>query len=121
MDKVSSEKVAAVLKDAAAALRAQHARITELEEKVASHDRRDRASKVATAMREKGLETDGSVESLISRLEKAAEENKLDVIEAAVDMYGPNMGSKIAQLTDDNRKGSSGGSDLERYLMGEAG
>jgi hypothetical protein len=123
MDKISHAQIAEVLTDASAALRAQGAYIGELEEKLASKDRRDRVEKLASEMHRKGLELDTSVDDLATRLEKAAEAGKLDAVEQAVDLVGPDMGQKLASLTNDAESGSSPAtsSDLERFIVGGVG
>lgn len=122
MNKISNAQVAEVLTDAATTLRAQQAYIGELESKLASSERRDRVEKLASEMHRKGLELDVSVTDLADRLEKAAEANKLDVLETAVDLVGPDMGSKLASLTNDDGPGaSSAASDLERFIVGQTG
>lgn len=121
MNKLSNQQRAEVLTDAAAALRSQHAEIQDLRMKLAASEQRDRVEKLAEKMHSKGLELDTPVEVLVDRLEKAASDNKLDTIEQAVEMVGPDMGTKIAQLTNEENRVSLGGSDLERYLTGAVG
>lgn len=121
MNKISNAQMAEVLSDAATTLRAQQAYIGELEEKLASKETRERVEKLASAMHQKGLELDVTVSDLADCLEKAAEQQKLDVIEEAVNLTGPDMGSKLASLTHDVTGGSSGSTDLERYIVGHAG
>lgn len=120
MNKISNAQMAEVLSDAATTLRSQQAYIGELESKLASKEQRERVEKLAGAMHEKGIDLDVSVGDLADRLEKAAEQNKLDVLEAAVDLVGPDMGSKLASLNNDDGPGaSSAASDLERYVLGQ--
>lgn len=121
MNKISNAQVAEVLADAATTLRQQQSYISELESKIASAEQRDRVEKLASEMHRKGFELDVSVTDLADRLEKAAEANKLDVLEAAVDLAGPDMGSKLASLTndDDGSGASSATSMLERYLISQ--
>lgn len=122
MDKLSNAQIAEVLSDASATLRAQQAHIGDLEEKLASKERRDRVEKLASEMHRKGLELDTAVEALADRLEKAATAGKLEAVEHAVELVGPDMGTKLAQLTNDEpgmRSVSS--SDLERYIVGGVG
>ncbi len=122
MNKISNAQIAEVLTDASATLRAQQATINDLQDKLASRERRDRVEKLASEMHRKGLELDTTVDALADRLEKAAEAGKLDAVEHAVDLVGPDMGTKLAQLTNDNPEMGSGGStDLERYIVGGVG
>jgi len=120
MDKVSNAQIAGVLSDAATQLRGQQAYIHELEEKLASTEKKDRAEKIASEMHRKGIELDVSVEDLADRLQKTAAE-KLDTIEKAVDLVGPDMGSKIGSVSNHERGDSSGSNDLERFILGDAG
>lgn len=120
--KISSAQMAEVFHDAATTLRAQSAYIGELETKLASRDQRDRVTKLASEMHRKGLELDVDPGALADRLEKAAEAGRLEAIEIGVDLVGPDMGSKLASLTnDDNPGATSGASDFERFIVGTAG
>lgn len=121
MEKISDAQIVEVLQDAAGTLRNQQAYIGELEEKLASQEKRDRAEKVASEMHRKGLELDVNIDELANRLEKAGEA-KLATIEQAVDMVGPDMGSKIGHVNNNDASGASSDSnDLERYILGNAG
>jgi hypothetical protein len=126
MEKISNEQIAEVLADASSTLRALHAENTDLKDKLASKERRDRVTKLASEMHRKGLELDTDVETLVSRLEETAKEaGKLETIENAVDLVGPDMGTKIGQAshnpTHDGEGRSSNSSDLERFIVGSAG
>lgn len=120
--KISHAQMAEVMSDAATALRKQAARITELEGELSARDQRDRVEKLASEMHRKGIELDVKVDELADRLEKAAAAGKLDAIEVGVDLVGPDMGSKLASLTNnDTPGGTSGASDFERFIVGTAG
>ncbi len=121
MDKISNAQIAEVLADASATLRAKQAHINDLEEKVASMERRDRVEKLASEMHRKGLELDTPMGDLVDRLEKAATAGKLETVEHAVDLVGPDMGTKLAQLTNDEPGMSSGSNDFERFIVGGVG
>lgn len=123
MDKTSSQQIEEVLRDAATTLRSQQGVINDLNEKLASRSMRDRVEKLAHSMHEKGLELDSSIEVLADRLEKMAEAtpNKLDAIEHGVDLVGPDMGMKVAQLTSDGASQDGGPSEFERFIIGHAG
>jgi hypothetical protein len=122
MNKLSNAQIAEVLTDASAALRAQQVHINELAEKLASKERRERVEKLASEMHRKGLELDTQVETLADRLEKAAAAGKLEAVEHAVDLVGPDMSTKLAQLTNDEPRSTSfASSDLERYIVGGVG
>ncbi len=121
MNKLSNAQAAEVMADAASMLRAQASTINDLNEKLASRDQRDRVVKLAGAMHSKGLELDTTVDTLADRLEKAAAAGKLDAVEHAVDMVGPDMGMKLAQLTNDEPGVSSASSALEQFIVGGVG
>jgi|SRR5580700_9680842 hypothetical protein len=118
MDKLSNAQGAEVLTDAAALIRAQDATISELTEKLAAKERRERVEKLAAAMHTKGVNLDVPVETLIDRLEKTAAAGKLETVEQAVDFIGPDMGEKLAQLNNhDERGASSGSSAFEQFII----
>lgn len=118
MEKLSNAQAAEVLTDAATLIRAQDATISDLQEKLAARDRHDRVEKLAQAMHAKGLSLDTSVETLVDRLEKTAAAGKLEAVEHAVDLVGPDMGEKLAQLNNhDERGASSGSSALEQFII----
>ena len=122
MNKLSNAQIAEVLTDASATLRTQQAYISELEQKIASGERRDRVEKLAAEMHRKGLEVDTNVMDLADRLEKAASAGKIDTIEQAVDLVGPDMGTKLAQLTNDLPGAVAGASsDFEQFIVGGVG
>jgi hypothetical protein len=83
--------------------------------------RRDEAEKVAHAMQEKGISTDVPYEALVDQLEKAASTGQLEKIAEAVDLVGPNMGQKIASLSNDEGRAQGGPTDFERFLLGGVG
>ena len=83
--------------------------------------RRDEAIKVAKAMHDKGIEQHVPFDTLVDRMEKAAERGELQDIERAVDLVGPDMGQKIAQLTSDERIDYPGSDPLTRFLVGGIG
>lgn len=120
--KISGAQMAEVFRDAATCLRKLAARNDELEMQLTARDQRDRVTKLASEMHRKGLELDVDAGALADRLEKAAEAGKLDAIEIGVDLVGPDMGQKLASLTNDDGIGTSpGASDFERYIVGTAG
>jgi hypothetical protein len=122
MDKVSNEQRAQVIADAANTLRAQQAYIGELEDKLASVQRRDRVEKLAATMHSKGLELDVSATDLADTLEKAAVAGKLETVEQAVDLVGPDMGRKLASINEEVGAGSGAASSaLESFIVGDVG
>ena len=116
MEKISYDKVAEVLNDAATALRAVTAERDELKAKVASFERHQEAEKLAHEMEIKGLANEPH-DQLVANLEKMAETGKLGEIKNAVGLVGPDMGRKLASLTNDAQT-HVGGSDLESYIAG---
>lgn len=116
MEKISHEKMAQVLAEVGPVLRKVAAERDELKEKIASYERRDRAMKVASEMHQKGLNTDQSLDKLAASLADADKQGKLATIEAAVEMVGPDMSTKIATINE--QAPSAGVSDLERFLNG---
>lgn len=121
MNKISNAQIAEVLADAAAVLRTQSEKIAELEAEREARGVHDRVTKIASEMHRKGINLDTSIPMLIESLEKAAEQQKLEAIEQAVEMVGPDMGSKLAHINNDEQRVSLGSSDLERFIIGAAG
>lgn len=95
MNKLSSTKVAEVLAQVPIALRAQQEKIASLEEKIASFEKRDRATKIASAMQTKNLSPDTSYDEKVAAL---MERDDLDVYEKAIDLSAPQI--KLAALSD---------------------
>ena len=54
-------------------------------------------------------------------VEKAAETGQLAKIAEAVDFVAPNMGHKVASLTNDENRLQGGSSELERFVLGGVG
>jgi len=95
--------------------RANHA-----ETKLASVHQRLTCEKVAAQMHEKGINADQDFTDLVDDLEKAASEGRLPVIEEAVKMSAPQMGTKIASINNDETS-MAGGDQLTQYLVGSVG
>lgn len=114
--KISSEKKAAVLSEAATTIRTLTAERDSLQTKLASIENRQRVEKLASSMIDKGLES-GSVKDLADKLEKQAAKGlvNLEVVEKATDMVGPDMG-KLASIGE-NPLSASSGSDFERFII----
>jgi len=112
-----------VLREGASTIRKQASYIEQLEEKLASVQRRDNAEKLAYAMHRKGIDTDVPVEQLAERLEKLAEQDsdRFKNYQDAVELIGPDMGTKIAQLDNSEERSAIGGSDFERFIVGSIG
>lgn len=120
MNKLSNDQIAQVLAAAQEALPKLAQERDFYKEKCAALERRERAEKLASAMQHKGIEADTSYEALVDRFEKVSED-QLQRISDAVDLVSPDMGSKIAQLTDDDTRATPGSSGLERFILGGVG
>jgi hypothetical protein len=120
MEKISHEKVAEVLNDAATALRAVTAERDGLQLKLASIERHQEAEKLAHEMTAKGLGNNEPFEQLVTNLEKMAESGKLGELKRAVGLVGPDMGRKLASLTNDDQA-HVGGTDLVAYITSSIG
>lgn len=121
--KISSAEFAQVLGAVPETLRKQASYIDQLEREVETMRRRDEAEKLAKVMHGKGIDTDVPVDQLSERLEKLAEQdaNKFKNYQDAVDLVGPDMGTKIAQLDNTEERSGIGGNELERWLIGQIG
>ena len=119
MEKISNEQVVELLKDAASTVRSQDATIKTLSEKLASMELRERADKIASAMHDKGTRLDTPKEALIDELQKEAGAGRLDAIEAAVELIGPDMWKHARAANNPNSDiGDGAGSKFETYLLG---
>ena len=114
--KLSSAERQAVLSEVPTVLRKLAAERDFYKQAYEATESRTRVEKIASAMLEKGIKS-GDVASIADELEKQAAngEINLDVTEAAVSFHGTDMGKK-AHVSDEY-SGSSGGSDLERYMF----
>lgn len=121
MDKESSIKVARVLRDAQTALLTMAAERDKLAEENEQLKRRESCAKLASDMHSKGLETDRSVEELVTHLEKQAAAGHLGEITRAVDMVGPNMSFMKTASNNDVPGGAGEGDALTSYLLGQIG
>jgi len=120
MNKLSNEQLSELYGDAAKTIRKLASRNKALEDTLAAKELHERAEKVASAMHDKNLRLDTPRETLIEELEKEASAGRLETIEKAVDMVGPDMG-KFAQVDnrrDNNDQGNaSSGSALEQFIL----
>lgn len=121
MEKISMSDVHELLAATPPVLRKLASERDFYKEKCAKLERQDSAEKVASAMHLKGIDLDTPYEVLVSRMEKAAEQGKLEQIQAAVDMVGPDMGTKMAQLANGEDRITAGSSDFERFIVGGVG
>jgi len=121
MKKISSEQISQVLSEAPGVIRALVSENETLRAKVAHMERRDQSEKLAEIMHNKGLELDVSHEDLVDRIEKIAEQGKLESYQQAVDLVGPDMGAKMAQISNNDGHSPAMGTDFERFLVGGVG
>jgi hypothetical protein len=122
MEKLSAEKIAAVLTEVPSTLRALDEdrnqwrdRALEAEAGMAKIAMRERITKIAGEMASKGLDAGRSMEERIQLLEKKATEGRLDAIEEAVGMSPGSrpLGEIVEQLP------GQASSDLESFIMGD--
>ena len=133
MEKISSQKVAAVLSTVPSMLRSLARERDDLLEKnaalqsqVSEYQRRERIERLAKVASERGIESLGeSHEEKVASIEEAvAKGRNLDVMEEAVKLSSPR--GDLADLTGDELTGEGGGSEgsksqLEGYLLGQLG
>ena len=120
MKKLSNEQISAALSEVPGVIRGLVEENVSLREKVAHMERKEAAAELAETMHSKGLELDVSLDDLTSRLEKAAEQGKLETYREAVELSGPDMGSKLASLSTNDGNATTG-SALERFIVGGIG
>lgn len=101
MQKLSSTKVAEVLLQAPAALRALSEENTALKEKLAHYQKMERVTKIASAMQVKNLDPDTDYNEKVASL---MDSDNLDVVEKAIELSAPQI--KLAHLAD--HPGNSG-------------
>lgn len=121
MKKLSNEQISAALSEVPGVIRGLVEENAGLREKVAHMQRKEAASELAETMHAKGLELDVGLEDLTARLEKAAEQGKLETYREAVALSGPDMGSKLASLSSSDGNNAAAGSALERFIVGGIG
>jgi hypothetical protein len=121
MEKISNEKVAAVLRDTENALRAMAAERDDAVTKLAAVKQNHECQKLAAVMHQKGINTDTDFETLVESLEKSAEQGRLPIIQEAVGMMGGQM--SFANLNNDAPVAQSGAgeSNLTQYILGNVG
>lgn len=120
MDKKSAVDFSQVIRDSATALRSLSGERDHFKQKCASLERRRAAEKLAAAAHEKGVYVEYEPEELADHFEKEAAAGNLPEIQRALDMVAPNMGMKLASVSDETSVGG-GTSDFERYIHGEIG
>lgn len=117
--KISSAQVSKLLTDSATALRKTASERDFYKDKCILMERRQMAEKLASTMHSKGMELDTSLDVLADRFEKVAANGKIEEWKLALDLAGPDMGQKLASVSDGHQVG--GGSELERYIVGGVG
>ena len=128
MEKISSQKVAAVLSTVPNMLRGLAAERDDLLEKNASltsqveeFERQNRVNQLAKTAEEKGIDSLGEThEEKVASLEAALEKGKsLEVMEEAVKLSSPR--GDLGNLSNDELDAGNSGNDLESYLLGQLG
>ena len=127
MEKISSQKVAAVLSAVPTMLRSLAAERDGLMKKLASatakiqdYERRSRINELAKVATEKNINSLGeTMEEKVASIENALKSGKkLDVMEEAVKLSSPN--GQLGGLGDELEPGN-GSTQLESYLLGHLG
>jgi len=118
LDKV---KVARVLADSAQALRSVSAERDKLASENYQMKRHFEAQKLAGAMHAKGINLDVDTDTLVSNLEKAAEDGRLPAIQEAVEMVAPNMGITGTGTITSDEAFRGGSNSLESFILGGVG
>lgn len=95
MNKLSSTKVAEIVAQAPAVIRAQLEEIQSLREKVAHYEKMDKVTKIASQMQTKNLDPETSFDEKVAHLMVVGD---LDVYEKAIDLAAPQI--KLAALSD---------------------
>lgn len=111
LEKISSQKVQALLKQAGASIRTLSEENRELREKLANREREDRIVKVAKEMEDKGLNDEFDFEQKVAALRSAQD---LEATERAVQMTSP-QGVKLASAGD--MAGGGAGSDNSKAAL----
>lgn len=114
MNKLSSIKVAEILRQVGPTLRAQQAEIVNLKEKVAFFEKKARVENIASTMEAKSLDPDTTHEEKIERL---MANDDLDVVERAIEMSAPQI--KLAALSDDPGNPSNAEDAFAVGIMGD--
>ena len=122
MNKISAEKIAAVLTEVPSTLRALDEernewrdRALEAEGRLVKHAEQQRIVKIAVAMEKKGLDAGRSLEERCGLLEKKAAEGRLDAIEEAIEMSPAHrpLGDLVEGVPGQARD------EFTAYLLGE--
>lgn len=120
MEKLSNEQVAELLTDASTTIRELGSENQVLRDKVAGMELKERAEKIASSLHDKGSRLDTPREVLVEELEKEAAAGRLDAIEKAVELIGPDMWKHARAANNPNINNDSGGgvgSSFETYIL----
>lgn len=98
MQKISTAQVKGLLTDAAVSLRKIAAERDHYKKVAEAYETQDRVTKLAHAMKEKGMDDGMSVDELVDHLYKVAAAGELDLTERAVEISGPNMTERMGKL-----------------------
>lgn len=115
MQKLSSTKVAEVIRQVGPTLRALSEENQTLKEKLAHYEKRDRVEKIASAMEAKNLDPDTSYNEKVERL--MADNTDLGVVEKAIEISAPQI--KLAALSDDPGNPSDAASVFAAGIVGD--
>lgn len=114
MQKLSSTKVAEVIRQVGPTLRALSEENQTLKEKLAHYEKRDRVEKIASAMEAKNLDPETSFDEKVERLMASDE---LGTYEKAIELSAPQI--KLAALSDDPGNPSDAASIFAAGIVGD--
>lgn len=112
MNKLSSDEVRDTLAQVGPTLRALSEENSDLKEKLAHFQKMERVAKLASAMHNKGLNPESSLEEKVAAL---MQRDNLNVIEEAVNMSAPQI--KLAEVSDHPGNPTSAESAFVSALM----
>lgn len=115
--KISQAAVQAMLREVPVALRKVASERDFWKEKALAMMAEDEVQKVASEIRDRGLDSGRDLDELLEDLRKAASQNKLATIREGLSWVGPNMGEKIASLGDRPGKGTTTMERLEAAIL----
>jgi hypothetical protein len=117
MEKVSSAQINEYMVKAASAIRSQAAEIRQLKEKIASHDRRDHAVKIASLAVERGALSEDSVDEYAEHLAKGGEDLKMVEEFVSRSSRGLPLGKTLEKTASADDGQVSGGDVLTEFLL----
>ncbi len=121
MNKEAAAQFSSVLADVPVALRSLAAERDHYKAKYAQVVRRQEAEKLAKIAHDKGVYLEHEHEELSDHFEKEGSQGHFPEIRRALDMVAPNMGQKLAHVSDEKSVAGVGNTDFERYIHGEIG